>query len=157
MQRVKLLLIPLSILTFMFITAACNKCSEVFCQNNGKCNKGYCECATGFAGPECNLEHRKQFLGEYGVDGACVLMNDSKVTINRNDSRGDRIQIQNLDDKNLIVLANATSTQFTIYEQPFNGGSISGTGIHEGKNLKISYVITSTNDDKSCVKQCSIE
>lgn len=54
---------------------SCKKdpCKDINCQNAGTCNEnGFCECATGYEGLQCEIAASKKFIGNYGALYDCV-------------------------------------------------------------------------------------
>lgn len=139
--------------TLLFVQ--CNKCNDVECQNGGTCSKGLCSCPTGFTGPECNREDRAQYIGIYTVTGACASNGNSYITIQRNETRGDRITIKNLDDKGIDVVAKANLIEITITEQTFMDGTIEGTGKFVDDILEITYTVKRPSTTYTCVAKCA--
>lgn len=150
MYYLRKLSIPFSLLfTILFLTN-CNKCSDVECQNGGTCNDGYCDCAIGFSGPECNLEERAQYLGTFTAEGNCTSQGQSYIIIERNSTRGDKITIQNLDDRGVDVTAEANKEKFIFEEQTFLDGTILGEGAWEEGKLKVTYTVHRPSGSYHC-------
>lgn len=68
MKSKSLLIITIGFFSF----ASCNKtvkeedkCLNVVCQNNGKCNEGKCKCEVGYEGEHCEQLSRDKLVGSY--------------------------------------------------------------------------------------------
>lgn len=62
----------LSVFGFLAVSAtvlvsSCEKdaCTELKCKNGSACTEGFCRCATGFEGSECEFKTVNRFIGTY--------------------------------------------------------------------------------------------
>jgi hypothetical protein len=49
----------------LFASCEQDPCVDLDCQNGGACSDGYCQCPTGFEGPECKITAASRFVGTY--------------------------------------------------------------------------------------------
>lgn len=58
-------ILPVSALLFLSSCAPKNSCDSLVCKNGGTCAADFCNCPTGFDGPECQNKITDRYIGTY--------------------------------------------------------------------------------------------
>jgi len=51
--------------TVLYSSCAKDTCGAVTCLNHGTCSGGICQCKTGLSGPNCEINYRSKYTGDY--------------------------------------------------------------------------------------------
>lgn len=57
--------------TVLYTSCQDDSCLTLHCKNGGSCADGYCRCATGYEGTECEIRANAKFLGFYRGQSRC--------------------------------------------------------------------------------------
>lgn len=139
------------------VIGACttDECKKVKCQNNGNCDNGQCICPDGFEGKYCETAWRDKFFGIYSASESCSASSSNyTITISANSSFAERINIYNIGNTGLTVVAIVQYDNFSIVQQAFGSGQISGSGSIGTNTISISYSYTSGTGGQSCSVSC---
>lgn len=145
-----------------FIGCKPDACEEVGCLNGGSCEKGICQCLSGFNGPDCSFLVASRFTGNYNTTYDCTSA-ALEVSIELKPGDNKRlITLRNLGDyacpENYWVEALTSGDSLYINRQQVCAGSLyefQGYGILKPDSIVLYYTVTYPSNPGTITDVCS--
>lgn len=125
---------------------------------HGVCNRGTCECDTGYTGTQCDAEERAQFLGGLWYNNrSCV--GGTVLLISRIEAASDDIRnllLYNVHNDPDTVRGSVRGDTLFVPIQVHGFDYIQGQGFASGGGVTLDYkIITTTGVETPCIAQFS--
>lgn len=135
-------LLPSFFMAILFGLTSCNECNDVNCENGAICYEGECQCAPGFGGDNCEIEYRELFVGAYILSGELVADSTQYIQIVKDQTKGDRVLIQNFGQRDIIIQAYIVEDEIYFDQQSWGPDyTIEGFGNEINGQINLSVTI----------------
>lgn len=129
-----------------------DKCKDVTCENDGKCNTsdGKCECTDFFSGEKCADEKRTAFYGTFTgtLTFGSTAFKNQRWTVSRYTSDATKIQVSTAGTDVLYLTMSAPGIT-TVSGDNSSSNAYTGSGNVSGTSLYLSGSIKSTSSTTS--------